>query len=186
MSASETPPLAVGSTLWIFDANRRVYPKEKLPPGKLWSSGPPIWREHWMPKVIVGETRVSWILGHDQGRKISKRDLAAGKVRGVLTSERDLDAACYVNEHAHAVADRVSRLSGGEQAAEVLRQIAALVIPKMPRNWGKKWAENERKRTFLAPSVTAGLRNVTPGMLRWPSSLAATEPGAEPPPGRPG
>lgn len=127
MSAPATPPLAVGSTLWIFDENRRVYAKEKLPPGKLWPSGPPIWREHWRLTVIVGETRVSWILGHDQGRKISKRDLAAGTVRGVLTSERDLDAACYVNEHAHKIAERVERLVGGEQAAAVLRQIAALV-----------------------------------------------------------
>ena len=25
------------------------------------------------------------------------------------------------------------------------------VIPKMPRNWGKKWAENELKKAILAP-----------------------------------
>ena len=129
MSASETPPLAVGSTLWIFDQNRRVYAKEKLPPGKLWPSGPPIWREHWRPCVITGETRVSWVVdGHPStAGKISKRDLAAGTLRGVLTSEADLDAACYVNEHAHKIAERVQRLAGGEQAAAVLRQIATLV-----------------------------------------------------------
>jgi len=127
----DPPAVAVGSTVWIFDANRRVYADKKLGNGKLWPSGPPIWREHWRQHVITGETRVSWLVadyvGDRHPRKISKRDLAAGKVRGVLTSERDLDAACYVNEHAHAVADRVSRLAGGEQAAAVLRQIAALV-----------------------------------------------------------
>jgi len=115
----------VGSTVWIFDGNRRVYAKEELMAGKLWPSGPPIWREHWRTTAIKGETRVSWIL--ENGRKISKRDLVAGKVRGVLTSEADLDAACYVNEHAHAISERVRRLAGGQKAAEVLRQIAALV-----------------------------------------------------------
>ena len=119
--------LAIGSTVWIFDAERRVYAKEKMSPGKLWYSGAPIWREHWRPTAIVGETRVSWILGHDQGKKISKRDLAAGTVRGALTSEADLDAACYVHEHASKIGDRVGRISGGQKAAEALRQIAALV-----------------------------------------------------------
>jgi hypothetical protein len=119
--------LAIGSTVWIFDAERRVYAKEKMSPGKLWYSGAPIWREHWRPTAIVGETRVSWILGHDRGQKISKRDLAAGTVRGALTSEADLDAACYVNDHAHKIADRVQRISGGLAAAETLRKIATLV-----------------------------------------------------------
>jgi hypothetical protein len=119
--------LAIGSTVWIFDAERRVYAKEKMSPGKLWYSGAPIWREHWRPTAIVGETRVSWILGYDRGRKISKRDLAAGTVRGALTSEADLDAACYVNDHAHKIADRVQRISGGLAAAETLRKIATLV-----------------------------------------------------------
>lgn len=120
-----TATIGVGSTVWVFDENRRVYPKEKLPPGKLWPSGPPIWREHWRPTAIKGETRVSWIL--ENGRKVNKRDLADGKVRGVLTSEADLDAACYVNQHAREVGERVQRLAGGQKAAEVLRQIAALV-----------------------------------------------------------
>jgi hypothetical protein len=117
--SANLPVVGVGSTIWLFDENRRVYASQPL--------GRPIWREHWRSCVIVGETRVSWILGHSHGRKISKRDLAAGTVRGVLTNEADLDAACYVNEHAHAVSERVRRLAGGRKAAEVLRQIAALV-----------------------------------------------------------
>jgi hypothetical protein len=121
---SHGPALGVGSTIWVFDENRRRYPGP-VKPGHLWPSGPPIWREHWRTTAIKGETRVSWIL--ENGRKISKRDLVAGKVRGVLTSEADLDAACYVNEHAHAISERVRRLAGGQKAAEVLRQIAALV-----------------------------------------------------------
>jgi hypothetical protein len=122
---SVQPAFGVGSTVWVFDENRRVYPPEKMSPGQLWPSRAPIWREHWRPTVIKGETRVSWIL--ENGRKLSKRDLAGDKVRGVLTSEADLDAACYVHKHANKISDRVGRLSGGLKAAAVLRQIAALV-----------------------------------------------------------
>jgi hypothetical protein len=122
--------LAIGSTVWIFDPDRRVY-AEKPKKGNLWYSGAPIWREHWRPCVIMGETRVSWLVGHTKDdtypRKINKRDLAAGKAHGVLTSEADLDAACYVHEHAHKIGERVQRISGGLAAAETLRKIAALV-----------------------------------------------------------
>jgi hypothetical protein len=125
--SANLPVVGVGSTVWIFDENRRVYAKGEMMAGKLWPSGPPIWREHWRPVTITGETRVSWLLEGYYGRKISKRDLAAGTVRGVLTSEADLDAACYVHEHASKIGDRVGRISGGQKAAEALRQIAALV-----------------------------------------------------------
>jgi len=128
VSAPATPPLAVGSTLWIFDENRRVYPKEKLPNGQMCSFGP-IWREHWQATVITGETRVSWLVRGPNSRagKISKRDLAAGTMRGVLSSERDLDAACVVQQHAYKIGQRVQRMAGGVAAEHVLRQIAALV-----------------------------------------------------------
>lgn len=119
---SAQPAFGVGSTVWIFDESRCVY--HCGPDGRL-SIGP-IWREHWRPVTITGETRVSWIVG-PYGRKVGKRDLAAGKVSGVITSEADLDAACYVHEHAGKIGDRVMRISGGRQAAGVLRQIAALV-----------------------------------------------------------
>jgi len=124
-------PFGVGSSVWVFNENRRVYAKG-LGDGHLWSSSAPIWREHWEPLLVVGETRVSWIIGHslkypDVERKISKRDLADGKVIGVLTSAADLDAACFVHDHGRKIADRVARISGGRKAAETLRQIAALV-----------------------------------------------------------
>jgi hypothetical protein len=117
------PALGVGSTVWIFDENRRVYPDG--PDGRRSFGTRPIWREHWRPTMILSETRVSWCL--EGRRKISKRGLAASTVRGVLTSEADLDAACYVHEHASKISDRVGRISGGRQAAGMLRQIAALV-----------------------------------------------------------
>jgi hypothetical protein len=129
--------LAIGSTVWIFDENRRVYPDKKLPKGQLWPSSAPIWREHWRPCVIVGETRVSWLVGHTKDdtypRKINKKDLAAGSVRCVLTSEVDIDAACYVHDHAYKIGSRVQHIAGGFAAAETLRKIAALVGYEEPK-----------------------------------------------------
>ena len=129
MTTPESPVLAVGSTLWVFDENRRVYPAR--PDGRQRLAAVPIWREHWRPRKITGETRVSWLLaaydGDSHPQKISKRDLAAGMVRGVRRSERDLDAACFVNEHARKIGEQVQRLSGGEPEERVLREIAQLI-----------------------------------------------------------
>jgi len=124
--------IGIGSTIWIFDQNRRVYSKEPLKKGQLWPSGPPIWREHWRPCQITGETSRSWLVGPGRTdvRKISKRDLAAGEVRGVLTSEAELDAACFVQEHAREIGERVRQLSAEKAAmktADVLKQIARLI-----------------------------------------------------------
>jgi hypothetical protein len=75
--------MKVGSKIWIFNSDHRVYR-----PG---SMGPPIWREYWEEKTITGETRISWLVGP---KKISKKDLAAGKAYGILASQEDVDAAC--------------------------------------------------------------------------------------------
>ncbi len=118
--------LKVGSPIWIFDANHRVYPRD----GGMHSS--PIWREHWRKHVIVGETRVSWLVGrHPKDgwpAKINKRKLANGELKnGALASKADVDAECFVHDHAYMIGQAVQRLSGGIRAAETLRQIAALV-----------------------------------------------------------
>lgn len=124
-STTDPVPLTVGSALWIFDENRRVYPES--PGGRRDLSARPIWREHWRPVAITGATSRSWLIGGRPPRKISKAELAAGTVHGVLTSEEALDAACYVHDHAFEVGRRVQALSGRLAAADVLRQIAALV-----------------------------------------------------------
>ena len=43
--------VSVGSTVWVFDVNRRVYRERK--PGETYAGGGPIWREHWAPRKIV-------------------------------------------------------------------------------------------------------------------------------------
>lgn len=42
----------IGDTLWCFDTNRRVYTE----PG-----GRAVYREHFVPSLIVGETKISWL-----------------------------------------------------------------------------------------------------------------------------
>lgn len=59
----------IGKTVWVFDGNRRVY--EKPAPGRIYSSGPPIWIKHWDERKVSGETTQSWIL--DDGRKVPKK-----------------------------------------------------------------------------------------------------------------
>ncbi|TXH56937.1 MAG: hypothetical protein E6Q97_05490 [Desulfurellales bacterium] len=49
----------VGMRVWSFNQNRRIYQRDAS--GK--AVGGPIWREHWEPLVVVGETKVSWLVG---------------------------------------------------------------------------------------------------------------------------
>lgn len=84
---------AIGDTIWIFDQNRCFYkPGEK---------GGPIWREHWRPEIITGETRVSWVT--QWGAKINKK--APGN--GVAFSQEQIDRAAFVHDNAHVIAGRV-------------------------------------------------------------------------------
>ncbi len=49
----ETKPLGIGSTVWIYDENRKVYRRgEKGQP-----TGDPIYREFWVERMIVGQIR---------------------------------------------------------------------------------------------------------------------------------
>ncbi len=122
-----TPAVAelhVGSTVWIFDYNHRVYAKDAS--GR--SIGGPIWREHWVPYKITGETRVSWIT--DRGKfpkKPNKRGLfmmSQGMYSAleVAPYPEYIDNEEWRNTHARIIAERV-------RAADVatLRRIAEII-----------------------------------------------------------
>jgi len=49
--------LKVGDTVWVFDINRRVYDGNGL-------GAKIIYREHFRPVHIIGETSRSWILDY--------------------------------------------------------------------------------------------------------------------------
>jgi hypothetical protein len=106
--------LGVGSIVWVFDKNRRVYRTPE--PGRLWSSQGPIYREHFRPIKIANETRVSWVLAN--GNKVNKKTLA-----GIYTSEAQIDDHCWVHDYLRSIVRIVERCNN----AVILRKIADLV-----------------------------------------------------------
>ena len=98
----------IGMRVWSFDVNRRVYKRDES--GK--ALGGPIWREHWTPCVVVGETRVSWLIGsewmldrpdtHHRASRVPKKDWPGS----LATSEADIDRAAFV-EQRHQLAQRI-------------------------------------------------------------------------------
>ena len=53
----------VGDTIWVFDRNHREYSKD--------NGSAPIWRAHWRPRKVTGETSRSWVL--EYGGKCPKK-----------------------------------------------------------------------------------------------------------------
>ena len=101
--------VGIGSTVYIFDHNRRVYTGGGL-------GSRIIWREHFRPVKIVGETSRSWITDF-YGTKLLKK---GGKY---LTSEEEIDRAEYVEENAYRIADCVRRIKD----YDLLKSVAELI-----------------------------------------------------------
>lgn len=108
--------VGIGSTVWLFNINRRVYRERK--PGEIYASGAPIWREHWVPHLIVGETARSWVL--EYGRKVPKK---GADPRCVSFSSEEINRAAYVHENAPKIGDKVRRIAD----ADLLRKVADLI-----------------------------------------------------------
>ncbi len=104
--------------MWLFDSNHRVYPKGGV-------GGGPIFREYFIPRKIIGETRVSWVL--DDDRKVSKKELQTkggyGLSSNVFTSKEQIDDECWVQDERH----RVVRAVQSCRDANTLRKIDALI-----------------------------------------------------------
>ncbi len=105
--------IGVGSTVWVFDENRRVYEKDAN--GR--AQGGPIWIKHWEPQVITGETRVSWLVG--RWLKFPKNG-APGKV---AFSWEEVKEREWVAVHRYGI----ERCVNSCRDPQALRQIAALV-----------------------------------------------------------
>lgn len=95
----------IGMKVWRFDQNRRVYRRDAN--GR--AVGGPIWREHWEPLEIIGETSRSWLIGRPGWKPHAADKCAKAKWPGpYATSEDDIDRAAFV-EGRHALAERVHR-----------------------------------------------------------------------------
>lgn len=117
----------IGKTVWIFDQNRRVY--KPAEPGRLWSSEGPIYREHWRPYVVDGETSRSWLLNAGTRSEIKLPKKRPRDEPGVCYSERELDFRCWEHEHRYKVIDHMRRATLGELIA-VARLIGYPTLPK--------------------------------------------------------
>lgn len=110
--------LSIGSTVWVFDENYRVYDYDKSSGG----SGKIIYREHFRPRKITGETRISWVL--EDGTKVNKKTLKThpDAFDAVLTSEEQIDQACWVHEHRYPIERLIHRCNYAQ-----LKAIAEIV-----------------------------------------------------------
>lgn len=101
--------LNMGDTLYLFDSNRRVYPNvtdDEKKAGKIWPSGGPIYREHFRPLLIAGETPGTWVL--EPGRlTVNKKTLKARRTafgQECVYTKDQVDAKVYIHDNATRIA----------------------------------------------------------------------------------
>jgi hypothetical protein len=110
----------IGSPVWAYDENHRVYRDGK---------SAPVWREHWRKKQVKGETSRSWVVGEGNPRyggfKLSKAEIASGTYdkSTIALSEQDIDRAQWVRDNRYRITGAVDRLSD----YYILQQVAKLV-----------------------------------------------------------
>lgn len=111
--------ITVGSIIYHYDPNRRVYRKD----AKGNSYGAPLEREHWREMKIIGETSRSWLIGFEwKPDKISKKELAEGKMHGYCQTLEEVEKRVFVSQHRHLISTVV-----GAQDYDKLKVIADLI-----------------------------------------------------------
>lgn len=102
--------MLIGKTIWRFDINRRVYSKK--------NKGP-IYREHWVPINVIGETSRSWLYG--SARK-PYRVPKNGPHPGFALTQEEVDEDCWANENRRYIVNMVERCP-----LDVLKRVAEVV-----------------------------------------------------------
>lgn len=113
MRPTHTSEIAVGSTVYVFDVNRRVYDRSSG------ATSAPIYREHFKPETVTGETSRSWVVGRTwSAKKIDK------KTRAGIYDEQGVNEACEVYELMPLI---YRAMHGADQVLTLdqLRQLAA-------------------------------------------------------------
>jgi hypothetical protein len=107
--------LKIGDTVWYFDENHREYaPRIE---GRC-SFGGPVWRKHWVPMTITGETSRSWTTSK-RDRKVSKN----GADRRVWALSEEQIEEMELVEYRYHISEAVSNC----YAPATLRAVADLV-----------------------------------------------------------
>ncbi len=104
--------LKIGSTVWRFDLNHRVYARGSM--------GPPIYREHFVAMKIESETSRSWVTTY--GHKIPKASASDVCGNYFLTAEA-VERDIWVKDHRYKIRDAMDRCGD----AAILKQIASLL-----------------------------------------------------------
>lgn len=122
--------LKVGDTVWVFDQNRRIYPKDR--------QGGPIWSEHWRPEKITGETSRSWIIGNHAWtqKKLPKKGAAPFRV---AYSQEEIDKAAWVHDNRYRLSHEIDRC----EDYDTLKKVAELVGYRLPGPTTKDTEENK-------------------------------------------
>lgn len=108
MTSTNPAQLSIGSTIYVYDGNYRVYAA---------NNNGPIYREHWRPMEITGETSRSWITAW--GEKVPKR----GAHHGVAFTIKEVDDMCWMNDHRYKIEREVGRIRDSIK----LREIAKII-----------------------------------------------------------
>lgn len=122
-------PLHVGSTLWYFDQNQRVYPKDK---GSHYSGGSPIWREHWRAVKVESETKRSWVvrMGYRGAGSVVKHPKTAfengGCPRGWALDQDHITELEWQAVHHYQIAEFMRR-HNRELPVATLKKIAEMI-----------------------------------------------------------
>ena len=119
MSDKGKPAVGIGSTVWWFDQNCRVYAKS----ASGGSTGSPIYREHWRETTITGETLRSWVTLYGKFSKADGTRRDAYGVKRCVFSLADVKADCWIHEHRYAIRTMV----GDCDDVDVLKRIAEIV-----------------------------------------------------------
>lgn len=122
-----TAVLAVGSTVWVFDGNRRSYDEQRRV----------IRARQWVEYVIIGENRASWLLGLQGSTYVHyKVDKATNQIRGeslfgvqreIATTKQEVDDDLWAHKHRPVIERAVS-----EAPVSVLREVAAVLEKHKP------------------------------------------------------
>jgi hypothetical protein len=107
----------VGDTVWVFDKNRRVYPPRVVGDGGFRF---PIWREHWQPLKVVGETSRSWLLDGWDKLKVPKVN---ADPRRFAFSQAEIDEQAWLHENHYRIISKIQYSSD----TQLFREIAALI-----------------------------------------------------------
>lgn len=107
----------IGDKVWIIDQDRRVYVDKD---GN--KSTYPIFREKFVERFIVGETRVSWLIDYSMNASFKKPvKIKKADAHSILyASEKEVEQRCWVEENRYKISERVRNCQDYETLSQIV------------------------------------------------------------------